>query len=64
MNGKEEIRTTINSINERIAFLIDRFILTDEIKQLMERRETIRATCPHEYINGKCKWCDKQEEKE
>jgi tRNA(Ser,Leu) C12 N-acetylase TAN1 len=32
MNGKEEIRTTINSINERIAFLIDRFILTDEIK--------------------------------
>lgn len=57
MNGNE-IREKINNNNEKIWKLLDTFMLTGEIKQLMNDNDELRKQCKHEYIDGVCKYCD------
>lgn len=57
MNGNE-IREKINNNNKKIRKLLDTFMLTGEIKQLMEDNDELRKQCKHEYIDGVCKYCD------
>lgn len=60
MNGNE-IREKINNNNEKIRKLLDTFMLTGEIKRLMEDNDELRKQCKHEYIDGVCKYCDEFE---
>lgn len=60
MNGNE-IREKINNNNEKIRKLLDTFMLTSEIKQLMKDNDELRKQCKHEYIDGVCKYCDEFE---
>lgn len=58
MNGPE-IREKINDNNNKIRVLLDKFILTDEIKVLIADNERLREECKnHEFVNGFCKYCD------
>ena len=62
MDGKE-IRQRVNEIQERIDFLIGKFVLTKEIEDLMKEREEIQNKCEHNFKEGKCIFCDRLEKK-
>ena len=62
MDGKE-IRQRIDEIQERINYLIGKFVLTKEIEDLMKERESIRENCQHSFEDGKCIFCDRLEKK-
>ena len=68
MNGKEELRDLIKSKHERIHSLINKFILTPEIHDLMAEIATLQVQCGqqdgHEYHNGTCIWCGHKEDKD
>lgn len=64
MNGQE--------IKQRILFNKDRinqiynpgiFILQEEAAQLMAEIDELQAQCEHEFENGKCIYCELEEEK-
>ena len=57
MNGPE-IRERINSNNKKVGFLLNKFVLTDEINQILKENEQLRQACPHEFEDGFCKYCD------
>lgn len=58
MNGLE-IRERINNNNKRIQTALNKFVLTDEINQLMRENANLRAECPHQYsAEGFCIYCD------
>ena len=64
MNGREELQVRIKEKNEKIHELINKFILTPEISELMEEVALLRTECAtkygHEFENGTCKWCGAQ----
>ena len=53
-----EIKKRIVANTKRINILLNKFVLTDEINQLMKENEELRHVCPHEFQNGFCKYCD------
>ena len=57
MNG-QEIRERIDSNNAKIQRALNKFVLTDEINQLMKDNEELRIICKHQFENGYCKFCD------
>jgi hypothetical protein len=58
MNGLE-IRERIDQNNKKIQSALNKFILTDEINQLMQENADLRANCAHEYnSDGFCIYCD------
>ncbi len=57
MNG-QEIRERIDSNNAKIRRALNKFVLTDEINQLMKDNEELRFICKHQFENGFCKFCD------
>ena len=57
MNG-QQIRARIDENNARIRAALNKFVLTDEINKLMRDNEVLRMSCPHEFENGFCKYCD------
>ena len=61
MSGTD-IRKKIDENNERIQFLLNKFVLTDELNELMEDNEKMREECQHEFIDGVCIYCDVLEE--
>ena len=61
MSGTD-IRKKINENNERIQFLLNKFVLTDELNDLMEDNERMREECEHEFVDGVCIYCDVLEE--
>lgn len=61
MNGNE-IRQKIDENNEKIRMKLDSFVLTDEIKKLLAENDMLRRECPHEFVDGICKYCDGFEE--
>ena len=68
MNGKEELREVIEANNKRIGELLNKFVLTSEIGELMEQNVILRQECAtkfgHEFENGVCKWCGAKEHEE
>ena len=61
MSGTD-IRKKINENNERIQFLLNKFVLTEELNELMEDNEKMREECKHEFVDGACIYCDVLEE--
>lgn len=59
MNGIE-IKTRVNEIDSKIAEAVNTFILSPEIKNLMEEKAALRAQCTHEFENGVCIYCGKE----
>ena len=58
MSGPE-IREQIDRNNKKIQAALNKFVLTDEINQLMKENANLRAECPHKYsTNGFCIYCD------
>ena len=58
MNGPET-REKIDRNNKKIQSALNKFVLTDEINQLMKENASLRATCPHKYNDeGFCIYCD------
>lgn len=54
-------RQRIDQIQERIDYLIGKFVLTTEIEELMQERNKIQNDCIHTFQDGKCIFCDKLE---
>lgn len=61
MNG-QQIRARIDENNAKIRAALNKFVLTDEINQLMQDNEEMRAICQHNFVNGWCQYCDIPEE--
>lgn len=65
MNGKEELHFKIEEKNKRIHELVNKFILTPEINELMEEVARLRIQCGeyygHEFEDGICKWCGEKQ---
>lgn len=64
MNGTE-IKNKIDENQAKIEKLINPafFTLNQEVAKLIEENETLRAQCVHEFENGMCKYCYKEEER-
>lgn len=59
-----EIRKNIDACKKRLNELYDPqvFTLIGEIEDIMRELEQVRSQCKHDYIDGYCKWCDKEQE--
>lgn len=64
MNGTE-IKNKIDENQAKIEKLINPviFTLNKEVVVLMKENDELRAQCAHEYENGVCKYCYKEEER-
>ena len=62
MNGPE-IFSLIVEKKKRIEELIDPtiFVLNKEVVELQNDIIKLQEECPHEYKNGTCKYCEKEE---
>lgn len=61
MNGIE-IRSKIDENNKIIQQLLNKFILNNDLKKLMDENEQLRKECPHNFVDGVCEYCDVLEE--
>ena len=61
-----DIRFQIDENSKAIKKSMEKngFILNTEIHKLLDERYAIRQNCVHEFIEGKCKWCDLEEEEQ
>jgi len=57
MNG-QQIRERIDANNKKIRTALNKFVLTDEINNLMRENEELRSICQHDFEDGFCKYCD------
>ena len=57
MNGPE-IRKKIDENNTEINKLLNKFVLTNEIKKYLNENQKLRDICPHEFSNEICIYCD------
>ena len=57
MNGLE-IRKRIDENNRKIQSALNKFILTNEINELMQENTNLRENCPHEFVGTFCRFCD------
>lgn len=62
MNGPE-VRKRLDENYQRIKDLLDKFVLTEEIKKCLEDNQMLRENCPHKFEDGICIYCDTEEEK-
>lgn len=60
----EEIKQKIDSNNAKIESMLSpaHFVLNAEIAELLKENEELQAQCEHEYENGQCIYCYKQED--
>lgn len=61
-----EIFTRVNANKQKIEELTDytTFVLNKEVVQLEEEISALQMICKHEFEEGVCKYCCKEEEKE
>lgn len=59
-----QIRNLIDKNNTKIQELLtpNKFILNKEVAALLRDNEKIRKQCTHEFQNGRCIYCDMEEE--
>lgn len=66
MNGVQ-IRKLIDTNNEKILELLKGnefyFVLNTQIAELLDQNERLKKVCPHKFVNGKCIFCDEEENK-
>lgn len=58
-----DIKKKIDEDNQKIKEALDptQFILNKTIASLLEEIESLQKICPHEYKNGRCVYCYKEE---
>ena len=56
-----EVYKKINENNKRLKELLNKFVFTNEIKSIIKENNDLKKVCPHEYINGICKYCYSKE---
>ena len=61
MDG-QEIRQKIDDINFQIKEILNKFVLTEEIKKLAREKGALQAICSHEFKDGFCIYCDVSED--
>lgn len=63
MNGAE-IFTRITVKRAALEDLIDptTFVLNPEAQKIMNEIYELQTECPHEFVNGECKYCGKEEQ--
>ena len=59
-----EIFARVKSNKKKIEDLLDysTFVLNPEIVRLEEENKALQSMCKHEFVQGICKFCDKEEE--
>ena len=59
----EEIRDKINFNNKMIEKLVDPsiFILQPKIEAYLKENDELRKICAHEFVDGVCVYCGKEE---
>lgn len=59
-----EIKNAIDSLNEEIQtlFYSQCFILNTGVMEKQKAIIKLQSQCPHEYVNGCCIYCGKEEE--
>ena len=57
-----EIRAKITENNKKLDEALRQFILTDEVKKLLEENAKLREQCNHNFVNGICEYCDMPKE--
>lgn len=64
MLTQEEIYQKICENNELIERLVtpNYFTLNNSVAALLEENAKLQEQCTHEFIDGYCKWCFKEEE--
>ncbi len=65
MTGEEIFSLVVNKEQE-IEELLDptTFVRNMAIEQLEKEIASLQAKCPHEFVEGVCKFCKKKEENE
>ena len=59
---KFELRNKIDELYEQLQKSAATFILKpNEIKKIRENIYTLQNQCDHEFVNGKCIYCRKEE---
>ena len=58
-----EIRRQVDSNNRIMADAMkpNQFILNSVVRDLLKENELLQAQCTHEYQDGYCIYCDKEE---
>lgn len=58
-----DIKKKIDEDNQKIKEALDptQFVLNKTIASLLEEIESLQKACPHEYENGRCIYCYKEE---
>lgn len=66
---KKEIRERMNALvkehNNEVKKSTGAFVLNPKIGELAEEIRLLKVVCGktgHKYVNGKCLWCDKEED--
>ena len=62
MNGLE-IYSKLQINSEKIREALNTFVLNPDIKKLIDENNYLRSICPHEFVDGVCKYCDTEEKK-
>ena len=59
----EEIAKKINENERKIESLLNpaQFILSKEIRDLLDENMELKEQCPHKFVNGICEFCHKEE---
>lgn len=60
---KFAIKERVKFIKEAIKNSMDNFVLNKEIRQYRKELRNLQKNCPHEFINGECVYCGKEEKK-
>lgn len=61
---KFAIKERVDFIKETIKNSVDNFVLNKEIKQYRKELHNLQKKCPHEFVNGECIYCGKEEKKD
>lgn len=63
MKSHEEIRKSVDDLNDIIAihFMPGTFTLNAMAVDAMNKIFELQNECQHEFHDGKCIWCDKEE---
>ncbi len=60
MSGTE-IKTKVDALTDELNNRLKTFVLTGRIAEIMEEIEGLRNECTHDFVNGVCIYCGKEE---
>jgi hypothetical protein len=60
---KENIKTKFQFLSQAIDKCKDTFVLSKKLREYRKQLRELQASCPHEFNNGFCELCGKEESK-